>query len=250
MKWKEIFTTEELKTAQMKYRRQAGTCAPRAIGKTYLRLDANGDPIWMKLSFEEWMDIWWNSGHWNERSHAGYQMCRTNDIGHYELGNVRIDTRNSNVTDFAPRLQELYARTDAWEYQVTKQGRPCTIDDGKTVFASQHQLRKVLGCGKSGRNHPDFRYLSKDEIENRCTMHVRNHATVEKRTAYENGWRPSKTFVFSKSKPCTIDGVHIYPSLAALARDLGHGSRGRCHPNFRYLSEEELKLYPPATPTP
>jgi hypothetical protein len=39
----------------------------------------------------------------------------------------------------------------------------------------------------------------------------------------------------SMSKPCTIDGVTIYPSRMALIKVLGHGASGMRHLNFRYV---------------
>lgn len=49
--------------------------------------------------------------------------------------------------------------------------------------------------------------------------------------ARENFDKQSQLF----SKPCTIDGVIIYPSMSALKLALGQGKNGYKHPNFRYL---------------
>ena len=40
----------------------------------------------------------------------------------------------------------------------------------------------------------------------------------------------------SHNKPCTIDGIMIYPSRKALVAVLGQGKAGSGHPDFRYLS--------------
>lgn len=50
--------------------------------------------IEFKLSFEEWWNLW--EPHWHERGIGGKVMCRANDEGAYELGNVRIDTQSNN----------------------------------------------------------------------------------------------------------------------------------------------------------
>ena len=65
------------------------------------RLDKNGDPILWKLSFEEWCDIWIQSGKWDQRGRGGnnYCMSRCNDIGHYEVSNVIIITNSQNVKE-------------------------------------------------------------------------------------------------------------------------------------------------------
>lgn len=51
-----------------------------------------------KLNFDEWWSIWTESGRWDERGTGAnqYCMCRTSDVGPYEVGNVRIDTMASN----------------------------------------------------------------------------------------------------------------------------------------------------------
>ncbi len=57
--------------------------------------------IEFKLSFDEWWDIWQASGKWDERGSSGehYCMCRKEDLGAYELGNVRIDTHIGNLKE-------------------------------------------------------------------------------------------------------------------------------------------------------
>lgn len=37
------------------------------------------------------------------------------------------------------------------------------------------------------------------------------------------------------SKPCTIDGINIYPKFSDLAKALGSGKNGTRSPNFRYV---------------
>jgi hypothetical protein len=51
-----------------------------------------------KLSFADWHDIWLASGKWEERGWGAdsYCMCRNEDKGAYEVGNVRIDTHHEN----------------------------------------------------------------------------------------------------------------------------------------------------------
>lgn len=61
--------------------------------------DKAGQPVKFLLSFEEWMEIWLESGHWHERGcHRGqYVMSRYNDLGHYEVGNVFIQRTEDNI---------------------------------------------------------------------------------------------------------------------------------------------------------
>jgi len=53
-----------------------------------------------RLSFADWWRLW--IGRWDERcAGAKLCMCRTDDRGAYEPGNVRIDTRAGNNADRA-----------------------------------------------------------------------------------------------------------------------------------------------------
>ena len=67
--------------------------------RTKGRLDAAGNPIEFKLTFEQWWDIWQKSGKWNQRGNkrGQYVMSRKNDLGHYEIGNVEIIESIENV---------------------------------------------------------------------------------------------------------------------------------------------------------
>lgn len=51
------------------------------------------------LTFSEWWNIWESSGKWEERGTHGYVMCRTGDLGAYEVGNVRVDTFLNNIKE-------------------------------------------------------------------------------------------------------------------------------------------------------
>lgn len=52
-----------------------------------------------QLSFEEWWNIWDQSGKWDQRGRGSgcYVMCRVNDTGPYAIGNVYIDTQENNL---------------------------------------------------------------------------------------------------------------------------------------------------------
>lgn len=86
----------ELAIAKMKYR----NCK-----KAKYRIDRIGNPIEFKLTFEEWITIWLDSGHWFERGRGAgkYVMSRRDDIGNYEVGNVFIQTFNNNSRESAVR---------------------------------------------------------------------------------------------------------------------------------------------------
>lgn len=56
--------------------------------------------VW-ELTFCQWWKLWVDSGHWPERGvgRGKYVMARTADVGPYALGNVRIDTFESNLME-------------------------------------------------------------------------------------------------------------------------------------------------------
>lgn len=43
----------------------------------------------------------------------------------------------------------------------------------------------------------------------------------------------------ARARPCTIDGITIYPGLRVMERHIGQGKTGSRSPNFRYLDEEK-----------
>lgn len=51
------------------------------------------------LTYEEWLKIWEDSGHLDERSANGYCMCRFKDEGPYAVGNVYIALASCNKRD-------------------------------------------------------------------------------------------------------------------------------------------------------
>jgi len=84
-------TKEELKIAKRKYNWHKQY--------TKSRIDKLGNEIKFKLTFEEWITIWLDSGQWENRGvkSTQYCMCRYNDIGHYEVGNVFIQQTRDNI---------------------------------------------------------------------------------------------------------------------------------------------------------
>lgn len=53
------------------------------------------------LTFDEWWEIWEQSGHWENRGKKSgqYVMARFGDVGPYAVGNVRITTCNENASE-------------------------------------------------------------------------------------------------------------------------------------------------------
>ena len=76
-----------------------GFCDQRA--RCRIRKDINGNPIQFKLTFEEWLKIWIDSGkfHLRGKKIGQYCMSRIGDKGHYEVGNVFIQLNSQNRVD-------------------------------------------------------------------------------------------------------------------------------------------------------
>jgi hypothetical protein len=83
-------TQDEIRDAYAKFKGHKYNCRNKK--------DRNGDKVEMRLTFDEWLKIWLDSGHWHERGRAGYVMARNGDVGHYEVGNVRIITSAENIS--------------------------------------------------------------------------------------------------------------------------------------------------------
>jgi len=62
------------------------------------RANAHRRGIPWRLQFWEWLQIWEESGHFEERGTHGDQwvMARPGDVGAYETGNVRIVRAETN----------------------------------------------------------------------------------------------------------------------------------------------------------
>lgn len=65
------------------------------------RLDKAGKPIEFRLSFDEWFSIWYESGVWHLRGVGKdkFVMSRFDDLGHYEVGNVKVQPHSQNVRE-------------------------------------------------------------------------------------------------------------------------------------------------------
>ena len=54
------------------------------------------------LTYEQWFDIWKNSGHLADRGcrQGGYVMSRIKDQGPYEIGNIIIQSKYANFFNY------------------------------------------------------------------------------------------------------------------------------------------------------
>lgn len=85
------------------------------------RKNARARKIPFLLTYEEWLQVWTESGHLEERGRLAHQyvMSRVGDVGPYAVGNVFIQTSSQNSKDAAhPQTPETRAKISA-----TKQAR-------------------------------------------------------------------------------------------------------------------------------
>jgi len=54
-----------------------------------------------ELTFDEWLNVWQQSGKWDLRGRGkgSYVMSRVNDIGAYKIGNVYINVQEHNAKE-------------------------------------------------------------------------------------------------------------------------------------------------------
>jgi hypothetical protein len=83
---------------------------PGSLARMYIEQKRNAavrDIEW-SITFPEWVAVWRDSGHLDERGRGGggYCMGRYRDIGPYEVGNVYITTCGGNVADYQAELKQ------------------------------------------------------------------------------------------------------------------------------------------------
>ena len=85
------------------------------------RKNAKRRKIKFNLTFEEWLNIWEESGHLHERGRGKYVMGRLLDRGPYSVWNVRIITNTQNMRE--AWRNKTPAERRAWKEGSRKAGR-------------------------------------------------------------------------------------------------------------------------------
>lgn len=165
-------TQKEIISARSAYLSQWHSCKKK--------LDRSKEPVMMKLSFEEWLSIWIDSGKWYNRGKkiGQYCMCRKDDIGHYEIGNVYIDLSsiNSKTAPVYPRSQESIERI-----RNLYKGKPRSPEIMKKAFdtkikngvfravISENDNMKFNSIAEAAR----YYNLNPSTISERCKKHIK-----------------------------------------------------------------------------
>ena len=111
------------------------------------RTDKNGNEVEFLLSFDEWLQIWLESGHLNERGcrKGQFVMARKNDIGHYEVGNVEIKLSSEN------NKEKTFTDEYRAKLSAAKKGRKQTEETRAKISASmKRRKRQKLTCPHCG----------------------------------------------------------------------------------------------------
>jgi hypothetical protein len=111
------------------------------------------------LTFDEWWNIWQQSGYWDKRGckKGQYCMSRIGDIGPYIVGNVFIQTHRQNILDCQNRnkfktgpqdpiviLKKADSKAEDWEF-IDPQGNKHIVHNA-AKFCNLHNLGKGAMC--------------------------------------------------------------------------------------------------------
>jgi hypothetical protein len=126
-------TKEELKKLKDAYKYQ------KSYSKR--RIDRNGDPIGWEFTFDEWLDVWQQSGklHLRGTFKGAYCMARKGDIGPYSKNNVDIVLHADNT-----RFAKSYWGGPSEEVkEQIRQARANQIitDEAKKKMSASHTKR-------------------------------------------------------------------------------------------------------------
>jgi len=93
-KFEHGLSQEELQKAKRQYSHQKSRC------KNQDRRDAAGLPVEMRMDFDDWLQVWIESGKYHLRGcrKGQFVMARKDDLGHYELDNVEVIPHAENIS--------------------------------------------------------------------------------------------------------------------------------------------------------
>jgi hypothetical protein len=122
-------------------------------GYTQHKSNAKQRGIEMRLTFEEWKDIWIASGHWERRGRGAekYCMCRIEDEGHYEVGNVFIAQNKLNVSD--GNIGKVDSEITRAKKSIANKGKPHPWSEGENNPMHRPEVKAKLSKAISGANH-------------------------------------------------------------------------------------------------
>lgn len=105
------------------------------------------------LTFEQWLSIWTESGKLDQRGRGAekFCMCRNNDIGPYEVGNVFIGTGRENVR--AGNLGKEMTQEVRDKISKSNAGKPHPWSVGDKNPMHRPEVKAKMSALISGANH-------------------------------------------------------------------------------------------------
>ena len=97
-----------------------------------------------ELTFTQWWDLWEDKWEQRGRKKGEYQMCRTGDTGPYAVGNVRIDTSDSNKSE--AKRKPVYAEGVLYP-SVQTAAEALGYKNGKMIRKRIKETRKGYSYG-------------------------------------------------------------------------------------------------------
>jgi len=150
---------EELQEAHNQYSWQ------KSRNKAKDKRDAAGLPVEVRMSFEDWLQVWIESGKYHLRGNRKgcYVMARKDDLGHYAVGNVEIIPTEENIK-FAQKGEKnnQFGKTvDHASFKGTTvatslaTGEQIFMDGKKAITAAGFNQGHVSQCilGKYGKHN-------------------------------------------------------------------------------------------------
>lgn len=139
-------TEEELRKLRDAYNVQKKTQVRR-------KPDRNGHRIQVTMTFEEWLQVWIDSGklHLRGNGRGKFCMARKNDLGDYAVGNVEIKACEENSRE--AKLGRPHLRDTRDEMRAARSGK-AKSKSHKDSIADAHLALPVVRCPhchKSGR---------------------------------------------------------------------------------------------------
>jgi len=105
------------------------------------------------LTFEQWMAIWIESGKLDQRGRGAQKfcMCRNNDVGPYEIGNVFIGTGRENVRD--GNLGKFDSEETKLKKSLAMRGIPHPWSVGDKNPMHRPEVKAKMSAKIGGANH-------------------------------------------------------------------------------------------------
>lgn len=147
------------------------------------RLAAKRNIGW-QLTFEEWLNIWQQSGHLHERGRGigKYCMCRYGDVGPYSVNNVFIQTNEKNSS----------------EAHKGKPGRPMSEFNKEQLLKSHlgakrsDETRQKMSAAAKGKKKPlrseETRKKLSEALKGRTFPHQKQKKSLETREKMKQAW--------------------------------------------------------------